>query len=190
MSKFRWPIFGLDEMAFKRSGDGWLFTAPGFWFWRRTYRMTDEQKAKLVGPLRRMWWFQLVAIMVAVFIGFQLQDYYLPSANWLGVPIAILALMIAFWVYVAVAIRPLLSDLTPSEERITFSDRFEWQAKTYPVALIIAMFLTCLMFVAAGIAVAILGEWSLTDILAMAFFGILAVYWAALLRMKRRQVRQ
>src|SRR5665213_86125 len=65
---------GMVESFFKRRPADWLFAAPLMWP-RRTYLVTDEQKARLIEALRCMWWTQiLTGIVAAIGLLIFLQD--------------------------------------------------------------------------------------------------------------------
>ncbi len=185
MSKFGWVLGGLEELSFKRAHDGWLFTSPTIWP-RRTYLVTDAQKAKLVGPLRWMLALQFVLIIVIVFVAMSLAQNYAPSTRWLIIGLALVVGTFLSWLSWAFAIRPLVSGLVPTDERITFSDRFKRQATIFPKAVIIVMLLGSLVLFAGGVAVSLHGARDLTDIAGAMFFGILTVYWIALFVAKQR----
>lgn len=185
MSKFSWVLGGVEELSFKRAHDGWLFTSQTVWP-RRTYLVTDAQKANLVGPLRRMLAVQFVLIIVVVFASMNLAENYEPSTRWLVLGIALVAGTFLSWLYWAFAIRPLVAGLVPTDERITFSDRFKRQATIFPKAVIIVMLLGSLVLFAGGVAVSLHGAWDLMDVAGIVFFGILSVYWVALFVTKQR----
>lgn len=189
MSKFGWVLGGVEELSFKRAHDGWLFTSPTVWP-RRTYLVTDAQKANLVGALRRMLAVQLVLIFVAVFGATTLAENYEPLTRWLVFGIAAVAATFLSWLYWAFSIRPLVAGLAPTDERITFSDRFKRQATIFPKAVIIVMLLGSLVLFAGGVAVSLHGAWDLMDVAGIVFFGILSVYWIALFVAKQRTMVQ
>ncbi len=189
MSKFGWILGGLEEISFKRAQDGWVFRSPSIWP-RRTYLVTDAQKANLVGPLRRMLAVQFVLIIVIVFVSMNLAENYEPLTRWLIFGIALVAGTFLSWLYWAFAIRPLVSGLVPTDERITFSDRFKRQATIFPKAVIIVMLLGSLVLFSGSVAVSLHGARDLIDITGAAFFGILSVYWIALFVVKQRTKAQ
>lgn len=189
MSKFGWVLGGMEELSFKRAHDGWLFTSPTMWP-RRTYQVTDAQKAALVGPLRRMLAVQFVLIIVIVFAAMSLAENSQPSTRWLIIGAALIAGTLLSWLCWAVAIRPVVSSLVPTDERITFSDRFKRQATIFPKALIVVMLLGSLVLFAGGVAVSLHGARNLTDVAGATFFGILSAYWIALFVAKQRTKTQ
>jgi hypothetical protein len=189
MSKFGWVLGGVEELSFKRAHDGWLFTSPTVWP-RRTYLLTDAQKANLVGPLHRMLAVQLVLIFVTVFGAMTLAENYETLNRWLVFGIAPVAVTFLSWLYWALAIRPLVAGLAPTDERITFSDRFKRQATIFPKGFIIIMLLGSLVLFAAGVAVLLHGALDLMEVAGIVFFGMLSVYWIALFVAKQRTKAQ
>lgn len=189
MSKFGWVLGGVEELSFKRAHDGWLFRSPTAWP-RQTYLVTDAQKAKLVGPLRRMLAVQLVLIFVVAFGAPTLTENYETLTRWLVFGIVLVAFTFLSWLYWAFAIRPLVAGLAPTDERITFSDRFKRQATIFPKAVIIIMLLGSLVLFAGGVVISLHGAWDLMDVACIVFFGILSVYWVALFVTKQRTKAQ
>ena len=112
-------MFGfIDNMYFKPTDKGWLFKEPGLWR-RKTYCVTDAQRMRLIRPVR---WMTVVMIAVVI-VGFQLQDlvsnsFHMPS--WLAMTTSVVLALIFFWIYLAVFFRPNLSELTPTDARISF----------------------------------------------------------------------
>jgi len=177
-------MFGfIDNMYFKPTDKGWLFKEPGLWR-RKTYCVTDAQRMRLIRPVR---WMTVVMIAVVI-VGIQLQDlvsnsFHMPS--WLAMTTSVVLALIFFWIYLAVFFRPNLSELTPTDARITFSDQFHMQATGLPKWLMILWLVACLAFVALGLAVSVLDGWDLKGAAAIVIFAILALYPAALLVFRR-----
>jgi len=184
MSKIGWILGGRDEISFKRVNDGWLF-APPVWP-RRTYLVTDAQKAGLSKPLRRLMWMQLGAIAVVCFVLSAFLAGRDQMTYWVGFGSAALVMMALSWAYSAVVMRPLLIGLVPTQERITFADRFQRQAEAIPNAVIIIMGLLSLMLFVAGALVSLKAKLDLQMICGMVVFGILSLYWIALFAAKRK----
>ena len=143
--------------------------------------MPEEQKAALVKPLRRMLVVQLVMIIPVVVVVSNLAANYEPSTRWLAFGIAAVSLVFLSWLYAVFAFRPLLHGLPSTTERITFSDRFTRQASVFPKAIIVIMLLASLVLCVGGVAVAVHGVRDWTDRAGAASFGILSIYWIALL---------
>ena len=190
MSKFGQAFGdGMVESFFKRKPEGWLFAAPYVWP-RRTYLVTDEQKATLVGPLRRIWWVQILTSIVAV-IGLMtfLEDRSVLTQS-IVVGCAVAVILILWSVYAALMIRPLLVGIPATNERISFSDRFKAQAVALPKALFIGGFIIGLLFFVVGLAFVLGGERDLGTILSMAFFGALTLVYIAFFFVRQRANRE
>lgn len=175
----------IDKTYFKPTAEGWLFKEPGIWP-RRTYRLTDAQKAGLVKPVRWM----LVVIFTLTVAILQTRDLLSDSLSfspWLSLAIAVIAGMIVLWIYVAVFIRPVLSDLTPTDERITFGDQVRMQAAALPKALIIVWLTLFLVVVILGVGMGFVDGWDLEDVGVIAFCAIMSLYPAVLLVIRSRQ---
>ena len=188
MSKFGWILGGWDEISFKRVPDGWLFAPPSVWP-RRTYLVTDEQKAGLGNALRRMMWVQFVVVLVVCLVLGTLLEGRDRLTYWLAYGAATVAMMALSWAYMTIVLRPLLGGLAPTQEHITFADRFTRQAVAMPKAIIIIMALISLMLFAGGALVWLQAKWNAQMIGGMVLFGILSLYWIALLVAKQRAKR-
>lgn len=185
MSKLGWLLGGWDELCFKRVPDGWLFAAPSIWP-RRTYRVTDEQKAELSKPLRRMMRVQLAAIVVICFVLGTVLEGRDGFIYWLSFGVACVVMMALSWAYTSISMRPLLSGLVPTQEHITFADRFKLQAAAVPTAVIIIMALFSLVLFAGGVFVWLKGKLDAQMIVGMVTFGALSLYWLALFVAKQK----
>jgi hypothetical protein len=173
----------IDKLYFKPTDKGWLFKEPGFWK-RRTYCLTDAQRMQLLGPVR---WMTLVTIVVVV-AGIQLPHIAsdrLHVPPWLAMTTSIVLVLIVFWIYLAGFFRPKLSGLTPTDDRITFSDQFQMQAKGLPRGLVILFLLCCLGFVILGLAMSFVDGWHFETAFSIAFFSMLGAYPVALLFLRR-----
>ncbi len=185
MSKQGWS-FGnrLMESFFKRSPDGWLFATPYVWP-RQTYLVTDEQKAKLLEPLRRMWWAQMLVSIVGVIVLLKLLEDR-PLLLWTPLGIEVVAIFILSSVYSVIAVRPLLAGVPATNERITFSDRFNARAMALPKAFFVVGALFSLLMFAVGLFLGLFGTWDLTEILSTVFFGALTLLYVAFFFVRQR----
>lgn len=137
MSKFGQGLSsGMVESFFKPGPEGWLFAVPLVWP-RRTYLVTDEQKASLFGPLRRIWWTQtLTSIVAAIGLLTFLEDQ--PALTQvIVIGSAMVVIFILSSVYAALMIRPLLVGIPATNERISFSDQFKARAVALPKVFLI-----------------------------------------------------
>lgn len=187
MSKFGWIAGGWDEMSFKRAPDGWLFSLPFIWS-RRTYLVTDAQRELLALPLRRTMWGVFLSVILLIVVMAQIgsvgQNYHAPE-YWVAYALLGGVIMVLAWAYVTIATRPLLTQLVPTQQRITYADRFRRQATLLPTALIIVGGLFSFAFFALGVAASLTSRWDLSLIFGSAFFGILTAYWVVLFIVKR-----
>lgn len=173
----------IDKMYFKPTDKGWLFKEPGLWR-RRTYCVTDTQRMRLIRPVR---WMTLVTIVV-VLAGIQLQEFVsnrFHMSFWVSMTTSVVLALIVFWIYLTVFFRPNLSGLTPTDDRITFSDQFQMQAQGLPRWLVIVWLLICLGFVILGLAISFIEGWHLENVFGIAFFTMLGAYPAALMFFRR-----
>lgn len=180
---------GMVESFFKRRPEGWLFAMPLVWP-RRTYLVTDEQKASLVGPLRRMWWTQILTGIVAV-IGLLT---FLEDQPALTQVIVVGSAMVVFFIlqsgYAALMIRPLLVGIPATDERISFSDQFKARAVALPKVFLIGGAVISLLFFVVGLALALGGETDLATILSTVFFGVLTLFYIGFYFARQRANRQ
>lgn len=179
-------MFGfIDKMYFKPIDKGWLFKEPAVWP-RRTYVVTDAQKMRLARPVR---WMSLVMLIVVI-AGIQMQGFVsdrLHLSSWLGMAIVTLSALVVFWIYVALFVRPNLSGLTQTDERITWSDQFQMQATMLPKPVMIVWLVICLAFVAVGLWLNFIDGLDLKGAAAIGFFAIIGGYPAALLVVRSRR---
>jgi hypothetical protein len=189
MSKIGWVLGAWDEVSFKQVNDGWLFAPPSVWP-RRKYLVTDAQKAELSKPLRRMMWMQLGAIAVVCFLMGVFLDGRDRVTYWAGFGSAAILMIVLSWACSVVVMRPLLNGLVPTQEKITFADRFKRQAEAIPNTVIIIMGLFSLMLFAAGALVSLKAKLNVQMIFGMVVFGILSLYWVALFAAKLKLMRR
>jgi hypothetical protein len=166
----------MAESCFKRMPSGWLFTAPLVCS-RRTYVVTDEQKAGLIEALRRMWRAQILIGLVAAFgLLIFLQDRP-PLTQAVAVGSAVIVIVLLSAAYAALRIRPLLVGLPTTNERIPFFEKFKARAVALPKALLIAGTFFSVVLFAGGLVVGLLGKWDLPEILDTVFFGALTLLY-------------
>jgi uncharacterized membrane protein len=173
-------IFGfIDNLYFSHTEKGWLFKEPSVWP-RRTYLLTDGQKMRLARPVR---WMNFVMLIILI-AGLQIQGLvtdWLHVSAWFGMAIVVVSAVIVFWIYVALFVRPKLSSLTPTNERITWSRQFKAQATGLSKPLIVVWLVVCLAFVGLGLWMSFIDGWDLKGVASIGFFVILGIYPAALL---------
>lgn len=184
----RTGMFGfIDKLYFKPTDKGWVFKEPALWR-RKTYLLSDAEKMRLVGPVRLM----SIVIAIIVIVAIEIQDFVADRfhlSSGLTLAAVIIVAMAFSWAYVAVFVRPHLSGLTATDERITFSDQFRMQAAALPKPLVIVWLVACLAFVAVGLGISALDGWDWKDAAGVALFAVIGAYPAALLVMRGRQAK-
>jgi hypothetical protein len=190
MSKFGQGLSsGMVESFFKRRPEGWLFAMPLVWP-RRTYLVTDKQKASLVGPLRRMWWTQISTGIVAVIGLLTFLEDQPALTQVIVVGSAMVVVFILQSVYAALMIRPLLVGIPTTNERISFSDQFKARAVALPKVFLIGGAVISLLFFVVGLALALGAETDLATILSTVFFGVLTLLYIGFYFARQRANRQ
>jgi hypothetical protein len=186
MSKWSWRLTRPEELCFKPVPGGWLFAVPLVWP-KRTYLLTDEQKATLSGPLRRMIFVQMVVGIAAAGIVPGLLENRAQLVQWLAIAAICVAIVLASTIYGAIVIRPRLAGLTETTQRITYMDRFRRQAMTYPKPMIVALLLCSLLLFVGDLALGFTERWDLTTVIGSILFGLTTLHSIALLVMRIRQ---
>jgi len=184
----RWWILGdgMEEVAFKRVPEGWLFTAPAVWPRRATYLVSDAQKEALARRLRWMWRVSFLIIFALTSVLAPLTAEARPTVRWGAVGAMALAVLAFGALYRRVALAPLIENLAPTRARITRRDAFLTQAATYSTGAIVTLGLTGVVLLAASLYHGLAEAWDWTAILGTLLFGFTAAYFAALLWAKRR----
>lgn len=181
-------IFGfIDKLNFKPTDKGWVYKEPALWR-RKTYLLSDAEKMRLVRPVRLMSIVMAIIVMVAIGIQDFVSDRFSVSPTLTLAVVTIVAMVIS-WTYVAIFMRPHLSGLTATDERITFFDQIRMQAAALPRPLVIVWLVACLAFVAVGLGMTILDGWDWKDAAGVALFAVFAAYPAALLVVRGRQAK-
>jgi hypothetical protein len=179
-------MFGfIDKMYFKPTEKGWLFKEPSIWP-RRTYLVTDAQKMRLAKPVRWMNLVMLIVVIAAIEMQGLVSDR-LHLSFWLGMALVTVSALVVFWIYVTLFVRPNLSGLMQTDERITFSDQFRMQATMLPKPLMLVWLVICLAFVAIGLWLSFIEGLDLKGAAAIGFFAIIGAYPAALLVVRNRR---
>jgi MFS family permease len=89
-------------------------------------------------------------------------------------------------------VRPMLDQLTPTDERITGWDRFKRQAVVFPPRFVMAFGLLSLALTALEVARGLTGPngWDSIAVFGTALFGLCTIYWAVLYVMHRMSTSQ
>lgn len=189
MGKFGWNVGGsIEATSFKRRPDVWLFEVPRMWP-RRTYLVTDEQKAMLVKPLIRMQW----ALYLIALVGFILCVKILQDQDSLTLLIVlvggvlVVGLIFSF-IYTEVVIRPLLAGLPITSDRIRFSDKFKAQIALLPRALIICAVLFSFIMFAGGFVAGLLDGWDSFEIAMAVVFGSMTLVYIGVFVIRQRAI--
>ncbi len=188
MSTFGW-VPGWDKTSFQPApGGGWLFSTPSVWP-RRTYLVTDEQKERLAGPIRRLMWIQMAVTAGVCAILLTAQAGSDSTTRWLTLCVAAVALTLLSSVHTAVALRPYLDGLTRTQSRVGFADRFKRQVAIMPAAVVIVLALVSFALFAMSAYMALGAKWDWTLIAGTAIFGSMTLYSVAILVAKQRANR-
>jgi hypothetical protein len=180
-----WPFRHIEELCFKPTSGGWLLVVPFAWP-KRTYLVTDVQKAALSKQLRRLLIVQMVVGIAAACAVPGLLENQTSLIQWMAIAAICSVIILAGMAYTAIAIRPRLAGLSQSEARITYMDRFKRQAAIYPMAMIIALLLCSAVLFAGDLALGITQRWDLTTAIGAVLFGLTTLHAVALLIMRVR----
>jgi hypothetical protein len=139
--RFRLVPGGVEEAQFKRVAQGWLFTTANPWVFgpRRTFLVSDSQKALLAESVRRSRYIRLILI-VPISLLLALAFVMIPSAlnvrsleAWLvfGALVVLVTGAISLSDYLTV--RPLLRDTPRSSQKIGVMDMLARQSEAMSV---------------------------------------------------------
>jgi hypothetical protein len=142
-------LSGLDERAaFKRTANGYVFRAPSRWLIgpARHYLVDEARKDEIVCALSdiraqraNMLILVLAAALVGLMVSIGFRDHLVPAAA-LGFTLLVVFVAVAGRRQLA-ALQPLLTDLPPAAERITWGDRLATAsaATSYPTLVILGL---------------------------------------------------
>jgi hypothetical protein len=163
----------LTSSSFKTAPDGRRLFFP-YGVLGRGYVLGSEQEYE-----RLRWQIKIFTIVTLVLI--------LAAAGMRAFWVAgvVTALLIAFYL---VWVRFLLRGLQPTDERLSLEESMTSQARTHNVAMLWAMEILSLLFVAGGVLMLALdpGNWLLA-LASIGFFGACAVAFARMLVLRGRQ---
>jgi hypothetical protein len=191
----RWwfPFRGMEQIAFKRVPEGYVYQAPNPWLFGRGryYVVNEAQQAELSACHRQMWrhLFWAIVIGAGVALPFAAPRFEEHSVVTLGISVLI-GLVIGFAVnlHLAGKVRPLLAGLTPTAERITQSDIFKTQVAVFSRGHVIFFALLSLALFVLTILPPLTGaRWDFTALIGAPLFGLGAIYWLALYVAKRNR---
>jgi hypothetical protein len=193
----RWwfPFDGMEELSFKRVPEGWVYRVPNPWLLGRSrhYLVSEKQKSDIAGHHRRMWLFLLlgVAVIAAVgapltFVGFNEQQVVLSLAT-----AALLGLIVGFAAnaWLCRTIRPIIADLTPTNQRITQSEVLNTQIAVFSRGYLLFFgSLSLLLFALIALQPLLTSAgWDARSLCGALLFGAGTIYWFALYIAKCRQ---
>jgi hypothetical protein len=194
-SRWWFPFDGMEELSFKRVPEGWVYRVPNPWLLGRSrhYLVSEKQKSDIAGHHRRMWLFLLlgVAVIAAVgapltFVGFDEQQVVLSLAT-----AALLGLIVGFAAnaWLCRTIRPIIADLTPTNQRITQSEVLNTQIAVFSRGYLLFFgSLSLLLFALIALQPLLTSAgWDTRSLCGALLFGAGTIYWFVLYIAKRRQ---
>jgi len=184
----------MEEMAFKRVPEGWVYGASKSWLFgpARFYLLDERQKSAVAAHVRQMWRLLfagiLVCVTVAVPIALSGLDQH-PVAMLAGAVLLGLAVGFVCNAYLSWAIRSIIAGLEPTTQRITQRDAFRTQAAAFSRGRLLFFGLLSLAMFALGAWRPLLtsDRWDLLSVAGALLFGTCTIYWFVLYAAKRRQ---
>ena len=189
-----WRVFdGMEEMAFKRVPEGWVYGAPKSWLFgpARFYILDERQKSAVAAHVRRMWrlLFTAILVFVTVAVPIALSGLDRHPIAMLAAAVAIgLAVGFACNAYLSWAIRSIIAGLEPTTQRITQREAFNTQVAAFSRGRLMFFGMLSFAMFALGAARPLFtsDSWDLWSVAATLLFGTGAVYWFMLYAAKRR----
>ena len=206
-----------NEASFKPVDGGYVFQAPSPWIFARPsyYLVSDTKKADIFACLGR--WRLLMLLPVPASLCLMLPMILFPSAigrllsplyqqlgTGLFAPFLVTVLMLFMaplivvpQIYLARALRPLLADALPTEERIKLVEQLpKVAAQASTKLLIIGLMSALAMMVAGGLLLLdafleghVAGSTLFNSSIVVVMGGLLAFYFAYLLKLKAKLKR-
>ena len=168
---------GVEEAQFKRIPEGWVFSTTNPWGFgrRRSYLVNEAQKIELAARVRRSRYIRLLLLIPLVLLVFaalllvpQLRSGRLETWLWLGGLVILFTPIFGVSDYLAV--RPLLRDLSRTNQKVRLADMWRTQSEAMSVR---ALAILTLIFVASAAS-------QTAQALASANLGALAALGAAI----------
>jgi hypothetical protein len=188
------PFNGMEQVAFKPHGDGFIYRAPSPWVFGRgqNYTVNVAQKAELAAKHRQMlliaFWGIIAAAGVAGPLSASLAGKHALAALAVAL-MAGLAIGVGAKLWLVSKISPIVATLTPTDERITRTDTFKRQVAVMSPGFIVGYGVLSLALFALTVIDGLYG-WNLYTILGAILFGVTTTYWAVLYVAKRRRSTQ
>lgn len=181
------PFAQMAELPFKPVAGGYVYQAPSPWLLMggRRFRVTEAQKTELVARHRSMMRALFWLVVVGGAIGGPIAAAFMHDQGWkMLVTCGLVGLAIGYAanMWLVLKVRPMLGQLTPTDERITRSDKFKRQALVYSPRFMIVFGLLSLALTALEVWRGVSGPhgWDFIAVFGTALFGACTVYWAAL----------
>jgi hypothetical protein len=132
---------GVEEALFKPAATGWIFSAPNPWTFapRRSYLVDDVQKADLALRVRRGRYLRLLALIpifalqVPMFLLFPFLLRAPSVGTWLLLALFVVFITVAMNLCDYLAVRPLLTGLPRTAERISLVEMYARQARSMSI---------------------------------------------------------
>jgi MFS family permease len=183
------PFDRMAELPFKPVAGGYLYEAPSPWLLVRSqrFRVTEAQKAELVvrhrTVLRAVFWLIVIGAGLGGPLAAAMHEYGWRMLAICG--LVSLAIGYSAKLWLALKVRPMLVQLTPTDEQITRSDRFKRQAVVFSPRFIVAFGLLSLALTALEVLRGIYGSngWDFIAVFGTSLFGICTIYWTVLYAM-------
>jgi len=189
MARHWWhPLDGMQELSFKPVTGGYLYRAPSPWLFGPTqhYVVTEEQKAALAAQHRAMLRQAFWVIIAMGALAAPLTSLFPPTQ---GIPFIAASMLIGLAIGLFLntllvrKVKPVLTGLAPSAQRITQRDMFGKQAQTFSRRYVLGFAALSFVMLALSAARPIFdpaGRDAIA-IVGIAIFGFATIYWCALL---------
>ena len=191
----------LQEIAFKPVAGGYVFKIPSpMLFGRgRHVLLTEAQKSEIMAmrPSPRQGAYAIVVgIGVAIIVGLATAFSAKSPIMWVGIAALLLMIAMVSNYRYARMVEPVVAKAQPTDHRITFMDRLQAQAKSWPMkGLVVFAALHTLMFLLQALSAFMdrnepASELGWLPYLGMAMFGFFALYMFVLIALRLRTDRK
>jgi hypothetical protein len=179
-----WLGDGREEMSFKRVSDGWLFVVPFRWP-RISYVVNDTQKAELARRLRWIYRVNLITTVLSVWLLTTMTDS--TKSIWLAIAVLSAASIVLTTIAIRMAMRSIVSGLTPVRRSISRQEAIVTQARTLSYSAIATMIVASLILFSGVVGMSVASGWSDSiALLGVILFGACSVYFPILWIVKTR----
>ena len=188
MARHWWhPLDGMQELSFKPVTGGYLYRAPSPWLFGPTqhYVVTEEQKAALAAQHRAMLRQAFWVIIAMGALAAPLTSLFPPTQ---GIPFIAASMLIGLAIGLFLntllvrKVKPVLTGLAPSAQRITQRDMFGKQAQTFSRRYVLGFAALSFVMLALSAARPIFDPAGrdIIAIIGVVLFGLATIYWCAL----------